>query len=134
LKQESGNWRPYNAEFLERNILQVFKTGDIGNLNKATYLFITAHMGFIAHYDLHGFQCEYEDIELFRLKLQTSEYSRNPNYNLEWAERYQGDRQFNEWYGPAYCRSVAQGIRRIVAATKTQGQQLEMALLRGEVK
>ncbi len=53
-----GNWKPYNADYRERNIREVFKSGDIGRLTKGTYDFIIRHMGFIAHYDLYGFQCQ----------------------------------------------------------------------------
>lgn len=114
--QGRGNWQPYNVKALEQNIALVFRTGDIGKLNKPTYQFITLHMGFIAHYDLYGFQCEYADLEKFRKMLQTSEYSHRPDYNLDWADHYEGDRDFIKWYGQAYCTSVSEGIRRI---TKT---------------
>ena len=80
-------------------------------------------MGFIAHYDVFGFQCVYAGLDLFREKLQTSEYSDRLDYNLDWADRYEGDRDFNKWYGPAYCRSVAEGIRAIIAVTRNQLQQ-----------
>lgn len=123
-RQERGNWKPYHVPTLERNISLVFRTGDISKLNKATYNFIILHMGFIAHYDLYGFQCTYRDLEEFRLKLQTSEYSRDPDYNLKWADRYEGDPDFNRWYGAAYCRSVSQGIRRIVAVARSESKQL----------
>ena len=120
---EKGNWKPHNVLALERNIALVFKTGDIGKLNKPTYNFIIQDMGFIAHYDLDGFQCAYADLDEFRQKLQTSEYSQDPDYNLKWADRYEVDRDFNKWYGPAYCKSVAEGIRRIVSAARTQPEQ-----------
>ena len=126
MAQEKGNWRPHNVRALEQNIRQVFQIGDIGKLNKPTYQFITGSMGFIAHYSLQGFQCSYADIGLFRNMLQTSEYSGDPGYNLRWADKYEGDRNFNEWYGPAYCRSVAEGIRAIVAAAREQGTQTDM--------
>lgn len=126
MAQEKGNWRPYNVRALEQNIRQVFQTGDIGKLNKPTYQFITGSMGFIAHYNLGGFQCSYADIGLFRTMLQTSEYSSDPEYNLRWALKYEGDRDFNKWYGPAYCKSVAAGIRAIVAAAREQGTQTAM--------
>ena len=121
--QEKGNWKPYHVPTLERNIRLVLKTGDISKLNKSTYDFIIQHMGFIAHYDLYGFQCSYRDLEEFRQKLQTSEYSQDPDYNLKWADGYEGDRDFNNWYGPAYCKSVAEGIRTVVKVARTQSEQ-----------
>jgi hypothetical protein len=120
---EKGNWKPHNVLALERNIALVFKTGDIGKLNKPTYNFIIQDMGFIAHYDLYGFQCTYGDLDEFRQKLQTSEYSEDPDYNVKWADKYEADRDFNKWYGSAYCKSVAEGIRRIVSAARTQPEQ-----------
>jgi len=99
---------------------KVFSSGDIHPLNKYAYQFITSHMGFIAHFDLHGFRSTYAGIEDFRSMLQTSEYSHDSDYNIKWADRYEADRQFNEWYGAAYCRSVADGIRRIVAVARQQ--------------
>jgi len=121
--QKTGEWKPYNVKALEQNVSLVFKTGDIGKLNKPTYTFIVNHLGFIAHYDLIGFQCTYADLDEFRERLQTSEYSGRLDYNLEWADRYEGDRDFNKWYGSAYCKSVADGIRRIIAVAKNQLQQ-----------
>jgi hypothetical protein len=117
---KDGKWKPYNVDYLERNIREVFSTGDIHKLTQATYQFITLHMGFIAHYDLRGFQCEYADLELFREKLQTSEYSQDPEYNLRWADRCESDRDFVKWYGEAYCKSEAEGIRCIVAVARSQ--------------
>jgi len=125
-KQEAGNWKPYQVPTLERSIAAVFRTGDIGKLDKYTYKFIVNNMGFIAHYDLHGFRCAYADLDEFRTTLQTSEYSRGLDYNLNWADSYEGDRDFLKWYGPAYCQSVAAGIRRIVAVARTQREQYAM--------
>ena len=96
----------------------VMRTGDIRKLNNPTYKFITLHMGFIAHYNLGGFQDEYRNVEELKHKLQTSEYSNDYDYNLREANRQETDRQFNEWYGEAYCRSKAEGIRAIVGVAR----------------
>ncbi len=133
-KYEEGKWKPYNVDYLERNIRQVFQEGDIRLLTKATYNFITQNMGFIAHYDLQGFQCEYADLDLFREKLQTSEYSEDPDYNLRWADRCEFDRDFLKWYGEAYCKSEAEGIRRIVAVARNQGEQLSLPIPAWELR
>lgn len=121
--EKNGEWKPYNVKALEQNVALVFRTGDIHRLNKPTYAFIINHMGFIAHYDLIGFQCAYGDLDEFRERLQTSEYSKRLDYNLDWADRYEGDRDFNKWYGPAYCKSVAEGIRRVIVVARNQLQQ-----------
>jgi len=131
---KDGNWEPYNVDYLERNIRQVFRTGDIGKLTKGTYQFITLHMGFIAHYDLYGFQCAYADLELFREMLQRSEYSHDPDYNLNMADREETDRDFIKWYGYPYCHSVAEGIRRIVKVAQEQPEQRALPIPAWELK
>ena len=127
-QQERGNWKPHNVKALGVNAALVFKTGDIRRLNKPTYNFIIMQMHFIAHYSLEGFQDAYRDIDLFRRMLQSSEYSDHPDYNLDWATKYEHDPDFIKWYGEPYCRSVAQGIRAIVAVTRQQSEQQSLAL------
>ena len=122
-QQEAGNWRPHSVKGLGANVALVFRTGDIRRLNRTTYNFIIQQMGFIAHYDLRGFQAAYGDLELFAKMLQTSEHSRDPDYNLRQATRYEHDRDFIKWYGERYCRSVAEGIRAIVAAARQRSKQ-----------
>jgi len=131
---KDGNWKPYNVDYLERNIREVFKSGDIGKLTKGAYQFITLHMGFIAHYDLYGFQCAYADLELFREMLQRSEYSNDPNYNLNWADRKETDRDFLKWNGYPYCHSVAEGIRQIVKTAREQSEQRPLPIPAWELK
>ena len=126
-KLEAGKWPPYNVEALDQNIARVFFEEDIQKLNKPTYQFIIAHMGFIAHYDLRGFQGEYQDLDHFRTMLQTSEYSIDPNYNLQQAQRFESDRDFDRWYGQAHCHSVAAGIRRIVKQARARTVRLFVA-------
>ena len=121
--QKQGQWKPYNVKALERNVALVFRTGDIGKLNKPTYNFIIDHMGFIAHYSLIGFQGTYANLDEFRERLQTSEYSELLDYNLNWANNYEADRDFNKWYGAAYCKSVAEGIRHIIAVARNERKQ-----------
>lgn len=45
---------------VSRNIELVFKTNDITKLNKTGYNFVMNMSGFIAHYNLYGFQDEYQ--------------------------------------------------------------------------
>ncbi len=42
---KDGKWKPYNVDYLERNVREVFRSGDIGKLTKETYHFITQHLG-----------------------------------------------------------------------------------------
>jgi len=126
--QKQGEWKPYNVKALKQNVALVFKTGDIDKLNNSTYTFIINHMGFIAHYDLHGFQWSYADLDEFKEKLQTSEYSEHLNHNWDWADSYEGDRDFNKWYGAAYCKSVAEGIRGIITVARNQSKQATLPI------
>jgi len=127
-QQESGNWKPYNVKTLEQNTALVFKTGDIRKLNGVTYHFITMQMGFIAHYDLAGFQNAYQDIKVFRETLLTSEYSQDPDYNMRRSFTYERDRDFIKWYGESYCQSVGQGVRAIIKAAQASSEQTSLSL------
>jgi hypothetical protein len=111
---EKGKWKPYNVKAIINNVKLVFKNRDITKLNGPTYKFITLHMGFIAHYSLYGFQDSYQDIEKFAKRLQTSEYSDDHGYTLQRADRQGSDRDFDQWYGAAYNKSIAEAIRGIV--------------------
>lgn len=119
-KYEAGNWPPYNVKAIEQNIRLVLRTGDIRKLNGKTYHVISQHMGFIAHYSLAGFGDEYQDIEEFRRKLQTSEMSRDYNHTTLQAVREETDSDFNTWYGPAYQRSKAAAMKAIIRAARTR--------------
>ena len=132
---KDGNWEPYNVNYLEQNIRQVFRSsGDIGKLTRGTYDFITLHMGFIAHYNLNGFKCTYANLEELRERLQTSEYSNDPDYNLRWADKKETDPDFLKWYGYAYCHSVAKGIRRIIKAATEESEQRPLPIPAWEMR
>jgi hypothetical protein len=124
MSQEKGNWEPYNVNAIVKNIEQIFKNADIKYLNKPTYQFIINSMGFIAHYDLYGFQSVYADLRKFAVKLQTSEYSSQTNYNLNWADSIERDKEFEEWHGKPYNKSKADVIRGIVAVAKKYEQEI----------
>ena len=127
-KLEAGNWPAVDSKNIIANVELVLTTGDITKLSKKAYEFITMDMGFIAHYDLRGFQCEYADIQEFAHRLQTSEYSQDPNYNLDWAESRQHDNDFNKWYGYAHCKSCADTIRGIAYAAQRITSQLSFKM------
>lgn len=124
MPQEKGNWQPYNVKAIVKNIEQIFKNGDIKYLKHPAYEFIHQHMGFIAHYDLYGFQSEYADLRKLVIFLQTSEYARNKDYNLTWADSVEQDRQFEEWYGKLYNQSKADAIRGIVEVARKYEQEI----------
>lgn len=113
-KQEKGNWKPVNVKAIVNNVNLVFKSQDIGKLNKPTYEFIINDLGFIAHYNLQGFQSVYRDLRLFAVTLRTSEYSKNLDYNLAEANRQATDDFFKKSYGEAHQTSVAQAMIGII--------------------
>jgi hypothetical protein len=115
-KHEKGNWAPLDVKNIVASVRRVFKAGDISKLTKKTYNHIIQHMGFIAHYNLYGFQAEYSNIQKFAEMLMMSEYSQNYNYNWSHRDRYVRDPQFSREYGRAYCESVAaanEGILKV---------------------
>ena len=114
MTQEKGNWKPYNVKTIASSVDNVFKNQSISVLSHSTFRFIVTHMGFIAHYDIGGFQHVYEDLRKFAKGLQTSEYGSDLDYNLREANRVENDEDFKEWYGEAYNKSKAQAIRKIV--------------------
>ena len=107
-----SDWPPYKVDALRNNIQSVFKNKDITKLNKPTYTFITLYMGFIAHYDLQGFQSTYKDLRDFVKRLQTSEYSSDKNYNMTQVDYYLTNYFLNQ--NKDYYISVSEGIKAIV--------------------
>jgi hypothetical protein len=121
------NVQPYDVKAIVNNVKSVFQSEDIGKLNRPTYEFIIQHMGFIAHYDLSGFQATYQDLRVFLKKLQTSEYSQDETHNLRQAYRQETDNDFKSWYGEVYNRSIAVAIRGIIKITETYGSKIYLA-------
>lgn len=96
------------------NVKSVFKNADINKLRPEAYHFITLHMGFIAHYDIHGFRAEYADLRDFAANLQSSEMSGSRDYNDNWAAELvrRGEHE------------TAATIRAIVALARGEGQRI----------
>ena len=107
-----------NQKFIISNVKSVFKHRDIDKLSKASYQFIITYMGFIAHYDLGGFQAIYQNLDVFAERLQTSEYSCDLDYNLHHAKRYITDTYFAKDYGKEYIESVSETIKGIVEISR----------------
>lgn len=102
---------PIDTRNVLRNIEIVLKTGDIAKLNGTAYRFLYLMQGFIAHYDLHGFQDYYSDVaDLVRDIRQSAD--------LTYAERYATDSFFvakdTPYYRSKYETLV--GLRELVAA------------------
>jgi len=113
----------WNIPTMERSISAVFKNNDINELDKYTYDFLWQHMWFIAHYDLSGFRACYEDVDEFRMRLQSGESSANLNHNVEWAKQYESDALYSNNSSPEYVKNVAEGIRAIIHVAKVSGYQ-----------
>ena len=125
MNQEKGNWKPYNVKAIVSNVKSIIEHKDITYLNNPTYKFITSHLGFIAHYDLGGFQSTYQDLREFMKALQSSEYSQDKDYNLHQADRQETDKDFDEWYGQVYNKSIAEATRRIVMLCREYEKSIE---------
>ncbi len=89
-----------------RSVQAVFDSQDIGKLSKKAYQHIIAHMGFVAHYSLAGFQDFYSSLNHFAQILLSSEYGIDTGRNRRDAGRYMSDKFFAEQYGEVYCQSV----------------------------
>lgn len=110
MKQEAGNWKPYNTKSILKNIETVYKTGDIEKLSNASYSFIILLSGFIAHYNLWGFMDHYKDLRDFSSDLISA--CNKPSIDYQ-----RNDSDFIKWYGVDYCNSKAdimEGIIKIV--------------------
>ena len=100
MKLEKGNWPAQKTKSIIASVRRVMEANDIDKLTKAAYDHIILHMGFIAHYDLAGFQSTYSDVSFFAERLLTSEYSTNLLQNRRDADRYNVD-WFKKEYGAA---------------------------------
>lgn len=116
--QEKGDWAPKNAKSIVASVQRVFKTGDISKLTKVAYQHITLNMGFIAHYNVHGFREHYADVTAFAQMLLTSEMSMDPTHNWQNRDRYVRDSFFTDSYGLPYCQSVADANEGILLAAR----------------
>ena len=110
MQQEKNNWKPVKSKTIISSINSVFKNNDIEKLSKTAYTFVMNLSGFIAHYDLHGFRYEYQNLNKFATNLQRI-------CTEDEAKRLGQDLDFIEWYGKSYCQSEADtilGIKQIV--------------------
>ena len=61
------------SKLIVSNVRKVFAQYSIEHLDKRAYTFITLHMGFIAHFNLEGFQREYAKLGRFAVTLLDTE-------------------------------------------------------------
>lgn len=111
MQQQQGNWKPYNVKAILNNVELIYKTNNITKLNKPTYQFISLLSGFIAHYDLYGFQNYYEDVRQLAEELSC-------DFFLSDATRDETDSDFAKWYGYEYNHSKAEIKRGLVKLSR----------------
>ena len=73
------------------NIRKVMTTRDSKNLSKQAYNFLYQASGFIAHYNLYGFQGAYEDVGQLALKILDNKD------NNQWGNFREGE-DFYDYY------------------------------------
>jgi len=89
-------WKCLNTKAITSNLNLVFKTRNISKLNKPTYDFIMNLSGFIAHYDLYGFQSYYSDLRDLIRDLEKSTDVLNPEYYL--SDFFQKEEESKDYY------------------------------------
>ncbi len=113
------------AQAIAKNVESVARKRDIKVLSRDAYEFIILKMGFIAHYDLFGFHDVYEDLREFCLRLRTSEYSGEKDYNMKQAERQENDRFFRNNYGEENQKNTAWLMRELVNIARRYEEEIK---------
>jgi hypothetical protein len=132
MRQEPGKWMPLNSRAIIASVRRVFEEEDMGVLTDQAYKHITLHMGFIAHFDLHGFKAYYgAHLQEFARGLIRGEFYYSPEMNEASARRFANDPQLVRDYGPAYCQSACDASLGIIKLAKEylQTKQLEQEAL-----
>lgn len=103
--------KPYNVKSVLNNVEKVLKNQDINLLSKTSYHFLYLMSGFIAHYDLAGFQHSYSD-----LRNLIGDIERALPSEKDVAVRDVEDPK-NNGYGKPYCVSkleIVEGLKPII--------------------
>jgi len=109
--------KPYDVKNILSNIELVLKTANIEKLSKKSYGFISIMCGFIAHYDLSGFQAHYAELQDLIEKLKGS-----LPIEKDTCLRDVNDKPKYNGYGLPYCQSkldIVEGIEKLVAKYET---------------
>ena len=107
--------KPYNVKKILNNAEKIFKNNDIELLNEETYIFISLMTGFIAHYNLYGFQGHYSDLRDLLGNIEGA-----LSIEQDTAKRDVDDTKHNG-YGLPYCKSkleIVKGLKLIVEKYK----------------
>jgi hypothetical protein len=79
------------------NIRKVMTTDDSRNLSKQAYNFLYQASGFIAHYNLHGFQDEYGCVEQLAANIL------NNKPNNQWGNFREGEDYYDYYMSKKEC-------------------------------
>ena len=104
------NWEAIPTKTIVNNVKLVYKTGEIDKLSKTAYRFIMNMPNFIAHYDLTGFQWEYQNVNKLAEEIIQSTTGTPAEY---WSDQW-----FNKEYGEVYCKSKTDTINQLTDLSK----------------
>ena len=105
---------------------KVVKTKNIDNLSKDAYKFISIASGFIAHYNINGFKCEYQNTADFVRDLQNSMDIKDQSRYLEDPYFCKGDQK--EYY--ADKAEIFKFIAKLVENLEVKDHEEEYKLRR----
>jgi hypothetical protein len=100
--------KPMPVKTILSSVERVLKTGDSSKLTKAAYNCLYLMSGFIANYDIRGFQQTYSDTRLLVSDILSSSDANDP-------ERYVRDTWFANQYGIEYCQSKTDAYKGLKA-------------------
>ncbi len=97
MRYEKGQWPAVNVKSVLASVERVFKTRDSSRLTKVAYNRLYLLGGFIAHYDLGGFQHAYSNTSQLARDILSAYEVNNPDHYMQEC--------FVRDYGQAYCQS-----------------------------
>jgi hypothetical protein len=103
------------TDLIVSSIRKVFQTGDINHLSKSAYDFLSLSSGFIAHYNLYGFRCAYDNVNDLKAQLAQS-YAAN-----QWNNFRSGERDYH------YMMQKKEIYNRICALFQNEGYELKQS-------
>jgi hypothetical protein len=103
---------PRQTDLIVSSIRKVFETNDINHLTKSAYDFLHLSSGFIAHYNLHGFRAEYDNVSLLKNRLAAN-YGSN-----QWNNFRPGENDYD------YMMQKKEIYNRICALFAGEGYEL----------
>ena len=108
-----------NVRGITRSIEDVLSAGDVSKLTKDAYDFVMQMSGFIAHYNMQGFQSHYENTNDLIENLKRSSDTND-------AERYERDEYFSQGEQKEYYAQKAQVLRSIKVLCEKYADKSEL--------